>query len=129
MRIAAHAIIDRLLTVGVCTATDLDDLPPAESGSRTYVGTAFLDLRRAGVIRTDGPPVPTTVGGRHSPFLFRWRLVSDAAAALAYKAAFPIPTEADVDDAEPTNEDARRDGTPGRADVLRQNEGATNHVD
>jgi hypothetical protein len=60
MRVAAHAIIDRLLTAGSLMATDLDDLPPAPSGSRTYIGTAFLDLRRNGVIRTAGPPVPTT---------------------------------------------------------------------
>lgn len=120
MRVAAHAIIDRLLTAGSCVATDLDDLPPAPSGSRTYIGTAFLDLRRNGVIRTAGPPEPTTAGGRHAAYLHRWILATDAAAALAYKLANPIPPveagDAPTLDDNPANGTARPGPSPRRAD-------------
>ena len=89
--IARHAIIDRCLAVGEVSAIDLDDiLPPVPSGSRTYVGTAFSDLSRAGIIQPAGLFV-TTAGRRHSQFLRRWRLAVDAAAAERHKGDNPIP--------------------------------------
>src|SRR5262245_40215304 len=56
-RAAQHVILARLMQVGEVAAPDFDDLPPASTGSRTYLGTAFLDLRRAGLIGTVGGPV------------------------------------------------------------------------
>jgi hypothetical protein len=89
--IAQHTIIDRCLAVGEVSAIDFDDvLPPAPSGSRTYVGTAFTDLSRAGIIRPADLFV-TTAGRRHSQLLRRWRLAVDAAAAERHKAGNPIP--------------------------------------
>jgi hypothetical protein len=95
---AQHAIIDRLIAVGEAWAPDFDDvLPAAESGSRTYIGTAFLDLRRAGIVRTVGGPVPTTERGRHAPYLHRWRLAVAAADAERFKASRPIPPDEPAD--------------------------------
>src|SRR4051812_41611474 len=59
-RAAQHAILAKLMQVGDVSAPDFDDLPPASTGSRAYLGTAFLDLRREGLIRTAGGPVVVT---------------------------------------------------------------------
>ncbi|WP_169980906.1 hypothetical protein [Tautonia rosea] len=89
---AKHAVLDRLLAVGTVSAPDLDDaLPPGPSGNKTYVGTAILDLRRAGMIVPTGPPIATTRGGRHTNYLFCWRLCVDADTVRRYLAAHPIP--------------------------------------
>ena len=97
-RAAQHAILAKLLQVGDVAAPDFDDLPPASTGSRTYVGTAFLDLRRAGLIRTFGGPVAVNVGGRHSSYVHRWRLVADADEVAAWLDSHPIPDDTESED-------------------------------
>jgi hypothetical protein len=121
LRLAQHAILARLIEVDEAWAPDFEHLPAASSGSRTFVGTAFGDLSRSRLIRTVGPPVTTTIGGRHAHYLHRWALAVDASVALAWMQANPVPDpvedgddQADGDLAT-SNKDARRDGHPDRA--------------
>jgi hypothetical protein len=73
---AQHAIINHALIHGTVSVENLDGvLPAAPSGSRSYIGTAFADLCRAKVIsRVNLRQV--TARGRHSHWLFNWRLTS-----------------------------------------------------
>lgn len=100
IRVAQHAILSRLMLVDEVASPDFDDLPPAASGRRCYVGTAFLDLRRDGLIRAIGGPVMRTAGGRHSNYLHRWRLAADGARVAAWLDSHPIPEPDPVDEPE-----------------------------
>jgi hypothetical protein len=94
-RTAQHVILAKLLQVGNVAAPDFDDLPPVPSGTRTYVGTAVLDFRRAGLIRTVGGPIAFTSGGRHSNYLHRRQLVVDADGVTAWMDRHPVPDDED----------------------------------
>ncbi len=121
LRLAQHAALARLIEVGEVWAPDLEHLPAAPSGSRTFIGTGFRDLSRRRLIRPAGSPITTTTGGRHAPYLNRWALAVPASDAVAWMALNPIPDpvedddQADGDLAGNANEDARRDGHPDRA--------------
>jgi hypothetical protein len=134
MRLAQHAFIARLIEVDAAWAPDFDHLPPASSGSRTYIGTAIRDLSRQRIIRTVGPPDTTTRGGRHSHFLHHWTLAVPASVALAWMQANPVPDPVDDDDQADgdlahSNEDARRDGHPDRASGCDANITTDQHED
>jgi hypothetical protein len=87
--------MDRLVRAGRFHAADLDELVLPPGISRTLIGTAINDLSQSRLIRRAGPPTQTTASGRHSSFVFTWRLAADRDAVASWKRSHPVPTDPD----------------------------------